>query len=303
MIGQLAHKHIRNRLKAVLGGGILMSLIFFGLLWWLNVSTSVDTLYGQLIVLSMGLCLTLGYLSAVPDRNEKRIPLFFFVLVNVLTSSLVWATGVLQSPFILLYAILIIVTAQLYNYQWALFQTLLSLSGFVFVYAAVITQTLPFIPILPRSSIDLLFQPTVAIMVYGGLYAALLFFTVYSSSSARSVYYRPYNKNDLDMTYQETIIQEMPVGVLVVDDALNIIGSNPATMIDFPFGETPADLTKFLSLPKVAPKKALDRLAKSGSEKRLTWKVDTGEVLPATIAVRRIKSSRKKHDTYIIFVE
>ncbi len=95
----------------------------------------------------------------------------------------------------------------------------------------------------------------------------------------------------------------MPLGLLVVDEQLNILAGNPYAIAKFPFNGTPSILTKYLSLPKVRPQSALKRIANSGQKKSLTWNVDTGEVLPVTFSVEYMNGEGKKEGSYILFLE
>ncbi|HAZ28846.1 MAG TPA: hypothetical protein DCY48_03685 [Candidatus Magasanikbacteria bacterium] len=304
MSGQLVHHYIQQRLKNVFLNGIAITVLFFFFLYLLALTTTADTFFAQMILLGMAFILTIGYLSLIPDtEKEHHFPLLLFFLLNLLTTALVWATGILQSPFIILYVVLIIITSQLYSYGYGLAQTCLALVGFVGIYTAAIQHLIPYITLLPKSTIAILYQPTIVIFVYGSLYGLLFFFTVFSSSSARTVLFRPKRHGDLDTTYQEKIIQDMPVGVLIVDHDLTIIGNNPAASFNFPFRGTPAMLTDYLSLSKINPAQELKHLAKNTKEKNLTWKVDTGEVLAVTVSVRRIPGAKKDDDTFILFIQ
>lgn len=302
MVGQLANQHIRKQLKKIHAISIALMVVFFVLLVALSIQTDVDTTVSQIIVLGMGVTLAVGYLTLLPDsEKEPHIPLILFFVLNVLTSALVWSTGLLFSPFIILYVVLTIVTTQLYHYWYGLAQIILAVLGFIFVYGATTNGLLELHSLLPNTPIDLFYQPSEIILTYGGLYAVLLLFTALSSSSARTLLFRPH-KATVDSTYQEKIIADMPIGVLIVDNDLNILGSNPAAEITFPFGEAPAFLGDYLSLPKVRPTKTLLALSKSGEEKHLTWNLDSGEVTPVTITVRTI-GQKAKNRNFIIFLE
>lgn len=303
MLGQLASQHIRKRLKIVFRLGIIATILFFVLLFSLSLSTGIDTLYAQLVVLAMGFVMVIGYVSLSRNsEKEPRSPLIFFFLLNILSSTLIWATGILNSPFIILYVILIIVTSQLYNYKQALAQTCVALIGFIAVYGATTNLIIPYYSLLPDTDISLLYQPTIVIFVYGLLYTILLFFTAFSSSSARTVLFRS-QQSAIDTTYQEKIIQDMPIGVLIIDHDLSILGNNPAAAILFPFAGAPSPLIKYLSLGKIRPYQTLHRLAKSGETKKLTWNVDTGEVIPVTISVRLLPGAKSKDESFIVFLQ
>ena len=304
MFGVISKQHIIDRLKTVHTTGISIMIMFFLVLLILDAFTETRTLYAQLILLAMAIFLALSYLTLlIPKKHEPATPLFTFFILNICTTALVWATGILQSPFILLYCVLIMVTSELYHYRYGLLQTVLALLEVVIIYGATTNGILPFQPLLPYTNAGILFQPTLVILMYGLLYAILLLYTSLSSSSARMVLYRSYNKLDLDITYQEKIIQDMPLGILVVDHGLTILGANPMAMIKFPFKGTAMPLTNYLSLSKTSPLRELKRLANSGEEKQLIWKTDTGEATPATVSIRLLKSERKDGETFIIFVK
>ncbi len=195
MLGQLAKEHIQNRLKAVQLGGIFFMVSIFVILFIIGRITGLTTLPAQLITLTMAFFISLGYFSALPQSSEEpKTPLVILYIINILTAGLIWATGIFQSPFILLYPVIIIITAQLYSYRHGLVHAVLAIIGFVFVYGATIENILPFLPILPRASIDSLYQPPLNIILYGFIYLALFLFTLYSSSSARAILYKPSKK-------------------------------------------------------------------------------------------------------------
>ncbi len=281
-----------------------MMLCIFGLLYVLGLSVSVDTLLAELIVLAMAVLLALGYLPLIPASDkEPTLPLIVLFLLNLLCTALIWATGLLYSPFIILYVIIIIITTQIYRYTAGILQTLTAIVGFIFIYGATIERILPFYTLLPNSEVGVLYQPSTVIIIYGLLYSMLMLFTVFSSSSARMMLYRPIKKVDMDVTYQEKIIQDMPLGVMIVDSDLSILGANPAATIQFPFSGPPADLTKYLSLTKLDPKHALHSLTKSGAVKKLTWKMDTGEIVPLAISARELPGEKHKDASFILFLQ
>lgn len=301
---KLVHEHIKNRLRTIHLLSSVIMIIFFGLFFYLGNTTTVDTIYTQMIVIIMALISCLGFISLLfPTEKEPKLPLFLFFILNILNTALVWSTGILQSPFIILFVILIIITSQLYHYGYALLQTLLAVIGLVFIYGATTYEILPYSTMLPYSDINILFQPTQVIIVYVLLYAFLLVFTVFSSSNNRVVLFRTNNKLDMDTTYQEKIIQEMPVGVLIVDSNLIILGGNPAATANFPFKETPCPLINYLSLPTIKPKKFIENLANNGETKNLTWKSDNGEIIPTNISAFSVPGKNKEDLTYILFLQ
>lgn len=303
MLTDVIHEHITNRLKIIHLSGIGAMIAFFFLLGYLGSSADIPTLSAQMILLFMALLTTLGYVAMMANpRGEPRVPLLIFFALNLCTTALVWATGVLQSPFIILYVILIIITSQLYRYGYGLAQTILALAGFVSVYAAVVQEAIPFYPLLAHSNISLLFQPPAVIFVYGLLYAILFLFTVLSSSSARTLLFRPMNKVDFDTTYQEKIIQDMPLGVVIADKGLHLLGNNAAAAAKFPV-KIAGSLADTVDMPKEKLAHLLDELASSHKEKTLSWKLDTGSSRPVTVSVRRMPGAKKDDATYILFLQ
>lgn len=275
---------------------------FFSLLFYLGMETSFQTLYAEIIIIIMGFTITFDYFFLLASSNKEPIaPLFLFFILNILNSALVWSTGILSSPFIIFYVILIIIIVQLYNYKYGLLQTLLAITGFVFVYGATTNGLILFSPLLLYTYYDILYQPALVIGIYGMLYAILFLFTVFSSSSARTLLFRPSGKLEINSTYQEKIIQQMPVGVLVVDKDLHILSANPAAMNNFPTDKS--SLVKdYFSLTESKTKSLLKGLSRSGRKKRLTWKSDTGDKIPLTIGVYKMKSQKRDDTSYIIFL-
>jgi len=208
----------------------------------------------------------------------------------------------LHSPFIILYVILIIVSTQLYSYKYGLLHIVLAGLGYITIYGATVNHILPFKSILPYGGINILFQPTSVILLYGLLYVVLLVFTVLSSTSARMMLYRPYQKVDLDTTYQEKIIQDMPLGVLIVDNDFNILGQNPWASVHFPVHELPSSLGKYLLMPKKKLEAECKALVKSLKESTAQWRGETGEVEPITVSMRELAGTKKENSTYIVFI-
>jgi len=296
--------HVKNRLSIIHLGGIAAFVAFFFLLLLLGTQTDVETLPAQMTILVMAAITALSYLSViVSSKNISSIPLFAFFLLSAATSILIWQTGVLQSPFIILYIILIIITSQLYDYKYGLLQTVTALLGFVFVYSATTFRLLPFLPLVPDSNAYFLYQPPVIVFVYGMLYAILFTFTVLSSSSARVVLFRPSQKNELDTTYQERIINSMPLPVMVLDADMTPLGSNPAAAAVFPVKTARPSLDKHLSLSKSKLKNLCDDLAASRKTKDMEWKEDTGDVVAFTLSVHLQEGKTKSANTYILFLE
>jgi len=305
MVGDLHQTHIKKRLKIIHLFGIGAVLCFFVLLSFLGSSTNINTEPTQYILIFMAIIIALSYLTLILHSSDKVPigPAFMFVVLNILNSALVWSTGILESPFIIFYAILIIISSQLYKYRLGLLQAVISLLGFVLVFGATSTRVIPYSNILLYSDISLLYQPPTIILVYGSLYAILFIFAVFSSSSARTVLFREHDKTEIDMTYQEKIIQELPIGILIVDWDLNILGTNPASDIHFPIDSLGSSLTKHLSLMKAKPRVELVRMAKTCEEKQLMWRKDDDEQVPIKISVRLMEGKKKKDSTFIIFLD
>lgn len=304
-MNNLHHEHIIGRLKIVHIGGICVMIIMFMLLFILDRYTNVKTLLPQFILLCMGVILAVSYLSILFFRSAKApsAPVFFFFVLNVLTTGLVWATGTLQSPFILFYVILILITAQLYHYAAGIVQALLASFGFLFVFSATVYQFIPVYTVNPSTSEFLVYNHTVVVLIYGILYATLFIFTLLSSSNARIVLFRPTSKDEMDSTFQEHIIRTMPLAVLIVDHDLQILGDNPVASMDFPRSPKSTTLTDYLSLPKLAPKKTLEHLAKTEEDRQLTWKLDTGEIRSATVSVRMHKARKQEDSSFIVYLK
>ncbi len=308
MASALIHQHVVKRLKAIHIIAIIVMMLFFGVLFYLGMNTSVHTLPAQLIILSMATLIALDYLALLSNKGTKvpHTPLYLFIGLNIFTTALVWATGILHSPFIILYVVLIIITTQLYSYTYGLLQTLLSLTGFVLVYGATTSRIIPYQTLLPYESVNLLFQPTAIVLTYGLLYAILFLFTVMSSSSARIMVFKPHKRSDLDTTYQEKIIQDMPLGVFILDSDLHILGSNAKAEIDFPYGGTAPTLAQYLTVPKrVSHKELIRGLAKTTESRELAWKLDTGQTKRALVSARILKGEGRseKTNTIIVFLQ
>lgn len=298
------HEHVIRRLRIVHAGGLAVVTLFFFMFFFLGEKSDINTSLTQMTLLAMAFVLGLGYLSVIISRKEiPYTPLIFFFVLNLLTTMLVWTTGTFRSPFVGLYIILILATSQLYRYLYGLVQTVLAFCGLVFIYTATTNSLLPYRSILPTADISTYYQPTIVILIYGLIYGMLFLLTVLSSSNARIILYRPTKRTDLDSTYQEHIIQTMPLGIFIVDNTLHILGNNPAAAAQFPTSNTSNVLTDYLSLSKVHPRQTLLRLAQSKEERQLLWKLDTGELRPITISVDLQKSNNHDDDTIILFVK
>ncbi len=303
MDNSLIHHHIKERLKIVFLVSIASFIVLFVLVFFLGKHTEVDTFYTEIFLLAMSAIAMLTYIALiVPSAKVTSVPIFTFIFLNILTSVLVWSTGILQSPFVILHVIIIIVGTQLYRYTYGLLQVLLAFVGYVVIYGSVTHGILPFLSLLPYSGVSILFQPPMVIIIYGLLYAMLLLFTVMSSSNARMMIYRPENRVSMDVTYQERIIQDMPIGVLVVDSSLTILGNNPWSEYHFFVDRLPAELKEYLYTNKKDLKRELYSLAKSTKNLNVTWKSNAGEKIKATISARLMRGEKKSSDTFVIFI-
>ncbi len=304
MLSDLQHEHVIKRLRIVHAGGLAVVTLFFLLFFLLSTYKGMDTAMIQMILLVMGMVLGLGYISVIVSRREiPKSPLLFFFILNILTTILVWSTGTFHSPFIGIYIILILVTSQLYRYVYGLIQTVVAFFGLIFVYIATTNLLLPYHSLSPTDDVSALYQPTFLVILYGLIYGLLFLLTVLSSSSARVVLFRPAKRSDMDSTYQEHIIQTMPLGIFLVDNHLRILGNNPAAAIQFPTNNMSNKLTDYLSLAKMNPQNTLQKLAKTKEERQLLWKLDTGELRPITISVDLQKSRNDEDNTFILFVK
>jgi hypothetical protein len=280
-------------------------VILFGLLFLLGNRTGVQTLYAEIVLLCMAGVMGLSYFSLLfSSERISPVPLIIFLILNILTTVLVWMSGILESPFIILHVFLIIVSTQLYHYMYGLIQALLAFAGYIFVYGAATNHLIPYMSLLPDSSQAVLFQSPTVILIYGLLYVLLMFFTVFATSSARMMLYRPVQKVNIDTTYQEKIIQDMPMGIIVVDSDMTILGTNPWMNVHCPIAELPAQLGTYLSIEKKTDlKKIVDKLSDSLKEVSGHWHSETGDNTNLTISARLVGSHKDKYNTYVLFVE
>jgi len=305
MVGNLQQTHIKERLKIIHLFSIFSLIGFFLLFFLLNKNTNLDTITTQYIIILMAILTALSYLTISFHSTDKipTGPAFLFIALNILNSCLVWSTGIFNSPFIILYAILIITGSQIYHYKFGLLQTVLALIGFVFVYGATSARILPYSSILLYSDISILYQPPLIILTYGLFYSILFVFAVFASSSARVVLFQAQEKSAINTTYQEKIIQELPSGVMILDWELNILSANPAANYNFPIENLGAKITKYLSLNKTKPQQQILNMSNTCEEKQLMWTKDDGEVIPVKISVRIIKSKKKIDSNFILFLD
>ncbi|KKP59520.1 MAG: hypothetical protein UR53_C0001G0020 [Candidatus Magasanikbacteria bacterium GW2011_GWC2_34_16] len=305
MSSNLYSAHLKERLKIIHLFGIAIMVGFFGLLFFLNISTTLNTVVVQYLILFMALLISISYLALLLNNTEK-IPLgpaWLFVVLNILNSFLVWATGILGSPFIIFYVIIIIISTQLYRYNLGLLQMLISFLGFVIVYTGTLMRIFPYSTILLHSNIGDLYQPPAVVFVYGVIYMALFLYAVFSSSNARTVLFRDCDDPKIDITYQEKIIQELPIGIMVVDWDLNILGANPAASINFPISGTLNKLTDYLSISKLNSRNTILKLVKTCENKQLTWRQSNGEVVPVIVSARLMAAEQKSNSTFVLFLE
>lgn len=305
MTGSLHHTHIRKRLKIIHLFGIGTILCFFALFFFLGETTKINTEATQYILIFMAIITAMSYLILLLHTSDKvpKGPALLFVLLNILNSGLVWSTGILESPFVIFYAILIIISTELYHYRLGLLQVLISLLGFVTVYGATSNYIIPYSNILLYSDISVLYQPPVIILVYGSLYTILFIFAVFSSSSARTVLFRAHEKNEIDTTYQEKIIQELPIGIMIVDWELNVLSTNPSADINFPIKNLGSKITEHLSIMRANPKAELMRMSKTCEDKQLMWKKEDEELIPIKVSARLMPGEKKEDNTFILFLD
>ncbi|MFH1286325.1 MAG: hypothetical protein ABII02_01055 [Candidatus Magasanikbacteria bacterium] len=306
MASQLEVRYLRRRLKAIHLAAILAFLVFFCLLFLLGINSQANTYHAQLILLGMSAVVLFGYLSLSlmpPEREKFTVQLFAFYALSILTSMLVWATGLLYSPFITLYVIIIIISTQLYGYVHGLFQTLLASAGFVFTYGLVVNHFTPYHSILVDAKISLVYQPEYVIMIYGILYVLLFAFTVLASSSARILLFRAKDRSELNSTYQEKIIQEMPMAVVVTDSLWNILGVNPAAEMAFSYNRAKPFLGYYVGQTNQKLSALVKALVRSSGGKVFTWKDATGGKTQVSMSARIVPAEKKNDQTYIFFVE
>ena len=304
MLGTLEDQYIKTRIKIIHWFGIGVFLIFFGLLFFLQSAFQINTLTAQYILLIMAGVLALSYISLIfTDKGISRISLFIFYTLSLLTTVLVWATGMFQSPFIILYVILIIVTSQLYGYKYSLSLVVLSIWGLVFMYALISSGLLPEYSLLYYKDIGLLYQPFLVVMIYAILYSLLFLFTVFSSSSAHVLLFRPNDSNELSSTMHEKIVQELPIGILIVDSDLIILGGNSAAKIDFSFLKSSTPLTKNLKISKRQLKKDFKEMSKDCNRRELVWSLSDGQTKVINISVRILAGKNQEDSIYILFLE
>lgn len=288
------------KLKQAFLVGIAAVFIFLAVLTFLSWTTIASTTAAQLILIIMGATMAIGYMHiALFSPNAATVPTLYMSMLNVLVSLLIWSTGLLQSPFIILYVILIILSVESFSYRYGLLQSVIALAGFTFLYGATIERIIPYQSLLAISSIDILIQPVSVTMVYVSLYTLLLLFSIFVASKANIIYLHQSKKDELNMTYQEKIIAEMPIGVVVVDGSLNILGMNPAGQEQFPIKKTGDPLTRYLSLGSQASK-TLKQLSKNNQTKVFNWETHTGAVSPVMISVRTVGDSQA--GDYIVFL-
>jgi len=305
MSSELYNSYVRERLKTIHLFGIAIMVGLFVVLFYLGKTTFLDTSIAQYVVLLMAIFTAISYLFLLLSNSEHVPvgPVFLFIILNILNSALVWATGVLDSPFIILYVIIIIITTQLYRYNFGLLQVAIAFFGFVAAYVGTLMRVFPYSTILFYSNIGSLYQPLAVVLVYSFIYIVLFLYAIFSSSSARTVLFRPRGESDFDVTYQEKIIQELPIGVMVIDNDLNILGTNPAANVNFPISSTLNKLTDYLSIAKINSRRTILKLAKDCERKQLTWRQENGEVVPVIVSVRIMAANKKSDSTFILFLE
>ncbi|PIR03031.1 MAG: hypothetical protein COV60_02510 [Candidatus Magasanikbacteria bacterium CG11_big_fil_rev_8_21_14_0_20_43_7] len=264
----LEDRHIRTRLKIIHWVGIGIFIAFFVVLFVLQSFLDIETSIAQYTILVMAGILSLSYLSLLHHPSGVPVaPLISFYLLGAVTTVLVWSTGLFQSPFIIVYVIMIIITSQLYHYVHGLAMTLLSVLGLVFMYGmSVGGGGLSSYSLMYYTDADLLYQPPLVIMMNATLYTLLFLYTVFSTSTARVMLFRP-TKSIIDSTIDEQIIRDAPMGILAVDDSGIILSSNPYATKEFGLSASTGLLAKFLGISAERLTKDLHTLARFGKEK------------------------------------
>ena len=303
LLSYLQNEHILKRLKIVHGIIILAAVLFFIILHVLGLQTTVGVLWPQMTLVAMGGIMAVSYLSLVGKKERiPLVPLISFFLLNILTTLLVWFTGALGSPFIPLYLMIVMVSAQLYSYVAALCQTVLAFAGLVIIFNATTNAILPLFTLFPGTVASAHFQSDAVVIIFGILYALLFLFTALSSSNARVMLYRPHARGEMDSTYQERIVNNMPIAVLIVDETLNMLRGNAYAKKHFTFKPS-TTLAAALNMSQEACKHTLEELSHNGKEKKCSWKKNHDSYEPVEIRVYKDTRPKEKDSAYIVFVE
>jgi len=304
MLSTLEDRYIRTKIKIIHWFGIGVFLVFFGLLFFLQSAFQIDTLLAQYILLVMAGVLAFSYLALLFSKDgAPKISLFIFYTLAILTTILVWSTGMFQSPFIILYVILIIIISQLYGYKYALALVVLAVWGLVFMYGLSASGLLQEYSLLYYKDTSLLYQPSLVVMMYAVLYSLLFIFTVFSSSSAHVLLFRQTQNSELSSTMHEKIVQEVPIGVLIVDNNFVILGGNPAAKIDFSFSKPATLLTTNLKISKKQLKKDFKVLSTKCDRREFVWSMSTGGTKVINLSVRILAGKNEEDLIYILFLE
>lgn len=292
---------INYRLKLMHLSGVILAISSFFLLLFLDKLSGTHTLNAQLILLLMAILLVTGYLSVLTFPNKRSsFSLFIFYLLNIATTILVWATGILDSPFLLLYPLIIISSSEMYGRGHALYQMILAIIGFVFIYGATVNFILPYETILQNTKSDIIYISPLVVFIYGLNYTLLIIYAA-TVSSLSKLYRITERKIDKEENYTEKILQELPIGVMVVDENLNMLSANPMAMARYVYSETKANLTNYLHFNSDQKnlKQKISQLVSTGKEESATWITDDNSQVQSAIKVSFF--AQKDNNYYIIY--
>ncbi len=303
MLSYLEGTFIRSRLKIVHWLGIGIFVLFFFMLFYLQRVFSIDTLAAQYLFLVMGGLLTMSYMTLL--SNTSTVPITPGIVLYALTglcALVVWATGMFQSPFIVLFVIFIIVVVQLYGYVHGLGISLVAFFCLVVLYGLMANGVLIEYSLLYYKDAGLVYQPPMVLVINGLLYVVLFLFTVFATSSARVFLFRPSEKHQMSSTIHEQIVRELPMGILTIDPSLVILGGNPAASQQFYFGDPPVSLRQYMGISKKAIKKKLDVLAASCEEEEVAWHSVGSPTMHVLMSVRKVEADKKEEGLYLLFL-
>lgn len=293
---------INYRLKLMHLSGIGLAISSFFLLLFLDKLSGTHTLNAQLILLFISIFLVMGYLSVIAYPNKKpTFSLFIFYILNITTSILVWSTGILDSPFILLYPLIIISSSEIYGHGHGLYQMILSIIGFVLIYGGTANLILPYETILQNTKSDILYISPLVVFIYGLIYTLLIIYAATVSNLPKL--YRMTERTNKDQdNYNEKILQELPIGVIVIDENLNMLSSNPIAMTKYAYAKTNANLANYLHFDNDQKnlKQKINQLASSGEEESVTWVTDDHTNLISNVKISYVKQENNNY--YIIYL-
>ena len=293
---------INYRLKLMHLSGIILTTSSFFLLLFLDKISGTHTLNAQLILIFMAILLVSGYLSVLTYPNKRSLfSLFIFYLLNISASVLVWATGILDSPFLLLYPLIIISTSEIYGRGHALYQMILAIIGFVFIYGGTVNFIFPYETILQNTKSDIIYISPLVVFIYGLNYTLLIIYAATVSSLPKL--YRVTERNvDPKESYSEKILQELPIGVIVANKNLDMLLANPMAVTKYAYSETKANLANYLHFDsgQIDLKQKISQLASSGKEDLATWITDDNTRLQTIARVSYAEQGDKNY--YIIYL-